>query len=277
MSPQENEDVKKGQNQGDSGSDQSFSDKIDPTELPEELQGVYKSMQADYTRKTQSLAEERKSLDERFRTWEEQNADKFQNFGKLEKEVEQWRAWYASTQGQSQDHSQRGRDSHDSGLDLGETGDDSLSDSRVAQRMAQLEAEITAIKQQSSRSNEEVGRMLRYQDELNELKSADPEINKDEVIDFMLKEGIQDPRRAYKELYQDKIIEREAQKRFEEHVTKFEEKQKADMLTGPGSPNIQSSFYKPPKHGKPDSWDKALEEVELAHRKSELGMDPYGS
>ena len=38
-------------------------DKLDPKKIPEELVPFYKSMQADYTRKTQRLAEERKKLE----------------------------------------------------------------------------------------------------------------------------------------------------------------------------------------------------------------------
>ncbi len=38
-------------------------DKLDPNKIPEELVPFYKSMQADYTRKTQRLAEERKKLE----------------------------------------------------------------------------------------------------------------------------------------------------------------------------------------------------------------------
>ena len=39
-------------------------DKLDPNKIPPELVPFYKSMQADYTRKTQKLAEERKKLEE---------------------------------------------------------------------------------------------------------------------------------------------------------------------------------------------------------------------
>lgn len=39
-------------------------DKLDPKKIPEELVPFYKSMQADYTRKTQKLAEERRKLEE---------------------------------------------------------------------------------------------------------------------------------------------------------------------------------------------------------------------
>ena len=38
-------------------------DKLDPNKLPPELLPFYKSMQADYTRKTQALAEERKAIE----------------------------------------------------------------------------------------------------------------------------------------------------------------------------------------------------------------------
>lgn len=42
---------------------ESFTDKVDPSKLPPELQNIYKSMQADYTRKTQKLAEERRAYE----------------------------------------------------------------------------------------------------------------------------------------------------------------------------------------------------------------------
>ncbi len=45
-------------------SDDSFT-KFNPEELPEELKGVYKSLQADYTRKTQEAAKIRKESQER--------------------------------------------------------------------------------------------------------------------------------------------------------------------------------------------------------------------
>ena len=37
-------------------------EKLDPNRIPEELKPYYKSMQADYTRKTQSVAEQKKEL-----------------------------------------------------------------------------------------------------------------------------------------------------------------------------------------------------------------------
>ena len=49
---------------------------IDPTKLPPELQAIYKEMQADYTRKTQDLADQRRqNLDEREK-WLERVSDK---------------------------------------------------------------------------------------------------------------------------------------------------------------------------------------------------------
>lgn len=44
--------------------EETFAGSFDPAKLPPELQTVYKSMQADYTKKTQSIAGERAKLDE---------------------------------------------------------------------------------------------------------------------------------------------------------------------------------------------------------------------
>lgn len=55
----ESVDALVGDNQGDSESFTGF----DPTTLPEDMQAVYKSMQADYTRKTQEIAEMRRDYE----------------------------------------------------------------------------------------------------------------------------------------------------------------------------------------------------------------------
>jgi hypothetical protein len=249
----------------DLSKDDNFTDKFNPDELDEALQPAYKSMQADYTRKTQDVAEQNRLFDERVAKWEQENAQKFEDFGKLQKEVEQWRAWSASL---SQDD-----DTTNDDLDHGKTGDH--TDDDYATKFQKLESELEALKQGTKKSEEEVGRMLRYQDELNEIIREDPEANKDDMIKFMLDEGINEPRRAHKELYQDRIAEARAKELFDKHVAEWEEKQKADMLTGPGGATIKSSFYKPPTSGKPDAWDKTLDEVEMAHRRSQMGLEPY--
>lgn len=237
---------------------------LNPEDLSDELQATYKSMQGDYTRKTQELADARKQIETDQATWNQQNAEKFETLGSVQKEVEQWRAWSASLQNQKKDDDQD---------DSSSESDDTFEGSeKMTKRLMELENSIAALKQTSDKSNVEVGRMLRYQDELNDLKATDPGVDKEKMIEFMLKEGISDPRRAYRELYQDEIIEREAQVKYDKMLAEFQEKQKADMITGPGTPNIESSFYQPPAKGKPDAWDKTLDEVLIDHRKSEAGL-----
>lgn len=48
---------------GDNSSEDTFTD-IDPESLPDDFRDAYKNMQADYTRKTQALAEDRKKLEQ---------------------------------------------------------------------------------------------------------------------------------------------------------------------------------------------------------------------
>lgn len=43
--------------------EEPFTDRVDPATLPDELKPIYKSLQADYTRKTQALAQERKAME----------------------------------------------------------------------------------------------------------------------------------------------------------------------------------------------------------------------
>lgn len=53
---------------------ESFS-KVNPDELPDELKGVYKSLQADYTRKTQDIAKQRKETEQRVKDLESKLAE----------------------------------------------------------------------------------------------------------------------------------------------------------------------------------------------------------
>ena len=244
--------------------------KIDPSTLAPELQELYKSMQADYTRKTQELAKMRDEFTEKQTSWEQQNAEKFQKLGQLEQEIQQWRAWAASL------GSDQGADNPNSatGVDYeAEEGTDAAA-RKLEQEIRALHEKIQALETTTMRSNEEVGRMFKYQDALNELKAEHPDVDKDQIIEYMLKEGVTDPRRAYKELYQDQIIEQEAKKRFEQMKAEFEEKQKADVLTGAGT--AESTIWKPstvnPQQGKPKSWDEVHDEVLMEHKKQELGL-----
>ncbi len=69
---------------------------VDPNKLSPELQAIYRNMQGDYTRKSQQLAEERK-------TWESERArykdveDKFktleQQVGQYQKQLNGWQQW----------------------------------------------------------------------------------------------------------------------------------------------------------------------------------------
>lgn len=58
----------------ESNDEESFT-KVNPEELPEELKGIYKSLQADYTRKTQEIAKQRKASDSRIQELEDRLKD----------------------------------------------------------------------------------------------------------------------------------------------------------------------------------------------------------
>lgn len=61
--PMSEAEVAEGAQELASMDEESFS-RVDPATLPEELQTIYRSMQADYTRKTQALAEQRKQFEQ---------------------------------------------------------------------------------------------------------------------------------------------------------------------------------------------------------------------
>lgn len=243
--------------------------KLNFDELAPELQPFYKSMQADYTKKTQEAAEIRKQIEADQKAWLQEHEAQLTELGSAKKEVEQWRAWSASLQDQGSD-----QDSSDKETGSLEGADQAYAD--LQKKFEGLREEFTTLQKTQKRSTEEVSRMFKYQDELGDLKSLHPTMDKQKVIDYMMEKGIVDPEVAYKEVYQDDIIAAEVDRQVEERLKEEEEKRKADMLSGPGSSMGDSLLYRPSTMNKetnrPMNWDEAEEAVIKDHRRKELGL-----
>ena len=242
---------------------------MNPEELPDELKPMYKSMQADYTRKTQALAEERKGFDSTLSERQTEYEEKLKTYGSMEQEVNQWRNWY-----QNERKEESGTDVTDTSTDTGVDYESEPGETRYNALIAQnkeLEAKIAGIAETQKRSNAEVGRMFKYQDQLGELKSENPEMDKQKVIDHMLAQGITEPSVAFKEIYQEDIIEARVAKQVEERMAELKEKHNADVLTGAGS-KLSPFGYTPPKDMKPKNWEDAEQEVLREHMSKELGI-----
>jgi len=188
---------------------------IDPEKLPDDLKQLYKSMQADYTRKTTELARQQ----EGHNTEKQQLLDRLKNAGALEQEVTQWRNWFASLE---KDKATK-KDDKSVSTDI-----DYLKDNPevskivdnfkgdIEQLKVQLSGYDSALKEQGDRFNRIVG----FQSQLNDLIRENPKLDKDKLLGFAVEKHIPDLKKAYQELYHDEIVEDEVKKRVQVELLK---------------------------------------------------------
>lgn len=224
---------------------------IDPNKLPEDLQKIYKSMQADYTRKTQTLAEMRKEWTAK----DQEYAQKFQNLGALEQEVGQWREWYKSLEEQVGGDDKAALEAKDKELrekaSKGEPDANAALIKRLEDEVNSLKGALGNVDKTIGESQKRVDRMFNYQSQLTELAGKYPKLDKSKLLDHALKSGQTDLEKAYKELYYDDLLESEVQKRLKEEVAKI----RTDGIHSPAKP----MFVRP--SGSPLSFEEATEQI----------------
>jgi len=236
----------------------SFTKSINPEELPDELQEIYKSMQADYTRKTQQLAEMRKEFTEKESTWQE----KLKQAGAAEHELKQWRDWYASLEAevekelsnpgvpanpaQPSDQSQPGQ----------QTVDPNALKSVLDQELSTLRQTIKDLQGQLASQEDKTKRMFSYHAQLANLRAERGLNDEDQrkVLDYALENGLTDLNRAYKDLYADQLFEEEVQRRVEEALKK--ERTRGPSAAGSGHPYTYKTPAKLPK-----TFEEATEQI----------------
>lgn len=186
---------------------------IDPEKLPEDMKKIYKNLQADYTRKTQELAEQRKSFEAKEQQWMGQ----LKNTGAMEQEVKQWREWFKSIEAQAKDDGKDGKgakDEPDPKLleehpELGKLMDSFKTE--IGTLQTQLQSFDAAFREQGDRVN----RMFGLQSQLTDLMRKDPGLDKDQLLKFATDNRITDLSKAYKEMNYDKLIDAEVDKRLQ--------------------------------------------------------------
>ena len=239
---------------------------INPEDLAPELKTIYKSLQGDYTRKTQDISARKKEYDEREGAFEE----KLKSFGAAEQENQQWRDWYksvydedgtmkeqaqeASTQTIAQTIAQTAKD-----VDyMNEPGNEELKkyfttlESSHADELKTLRDEITSLQTNVKNTTDQTSRMFNYHAQLNELDGKYKGFNKQELLDHALKTGQPDLDRAYKDLYQDDLIEAEVNSRLDAKLSEARTK----GIRGPGQQVIVRT-----KDGTPKTFTEATENI----------------
>lgn len=214
---------------------------INPNDLAPEMQKLYKSMQADYTRKTQTLAEMRKD----WTTKEQDFMGKLQNYGALEQEVGQWREWYKTLEDQVGGDDKALLEQKEKELKEKLSKGEPDAYQAVIQR---LEGEVNGLKgklgeydKAFSERDKRVDRMFNYQTQLTDLASKHDKLDKSKLLEHALKTGQTDLEKAYQDLYRDDIIEERVQARLKEEVAKM----RTDGIHSTGRPMVVKSSGKP--------------------------------
>jgi len=248
------EDKDKQTQEANSQQEENFAS-IDPETLPDELKSLYKSMQADYTRKTQDLSSRRKEYDEREKQWQEQ----LKTYGAVEQEVEQWRNWYKSLEEQADDQQPTPKQEQLADVNyLDEPDSDGLKkyltemQDKYSTTVSSLREEIASLKASLSDTTNRTSRMFNYHAQLNELGQKYKDLNKQELLEYALKTGQPDLDKAYKDLHQDDFIEQEVERRLADK----EKELRTRGIRGPGQQVILKRSESSPK-----SFTEASEQV----------------
>ena len=249
----------------DQNKDDVFTN-IDPATLDPELQGIYKSMQADYTRKTQQIAEMKKDFDKKGTEFE----GKLKNLGALEQEVNQWRNWYAYLQESGNPDNQdpgvqdpNGNLNPNNDLDdnflLNSLNGDGNPQNAQDPRVQALQDEITSLKENIMSlseaikgSEDQTQRLFNYHSQLTDLKSKHDDLDQRALLDHALKNGFTDLNKAYEDLYHEDIFNAAVEARVNEELNKT----RVSNLIG----NSRRLIVKPSKDT-PKTFTEATEQI----------------
>ncbi len=198
-------------------------DKVDDDklkDLDEKTQKLIKGFQADYTKKTQKLADERKQFEDKLKVgekwWE------FEQDPSNQKIVEEFNEYKAK---KLKDDEPDAADDDDDDTSL-----DDPDVKKVKKSVAQMEKEMAEFKQVMQIS-------LKMQNDLfSELQAKDIKdlpfpIDPRKVVDHAKANNMVDMRKAIRDCYADEIKEHEFQNRLTAEKDKWVEQQKTNVLT----------------------------------------------
>jgi len=197
--------------------EESFTN-IDPASLSPELQEIYKSMQAGFTKKTQEYAERQKAYAEKEKKWEEE----LKTFGAVEAENRKWHEWYEKVQEgeQDQEPEQIVMPETKEGQDVDVRSILEKFQASQSSTVSNLQKELETLRVALKQSTDQTSRMFNYQSQLGELEREYEGLDKQKVLDHALKIGQPDLKKAYSDLYHDDLIQKEVSKRVEEELSK---------------------------------------------------------
>lgn len=203
----------------DKNTESNFTN-IDPATLSPELQEIYKSMQAGFTKKTQEMADRQKAFEAKEQSWEKE----LKKFGVVEEENKKWNEWYAGLEEDTDTTKTSQQEDQSADTDTSQDSDvqkilKNFQDSQTS-TVNNLKQEVDTLKAALKQSTDQTSRMFNYQSQLGELAEEYEGIDKQAILDHALKIGQPDLKKAYSDLYHDDLVQREVDKRVEEELAK---------------------------------------------------------
>ncbi len=224
---------------------------IDPDTLSPELQEIYKTMQAGFTKKTQAFAEREKGFLEKEQKWEEG----LKTMGAVEEENKKWHTWYEGLEDSQESTKEEAKT--DPLESLKEDNPDirailSAFQETQSTQVNNLTQELESLKSTVKQTNDQTSRMFNYQSQLGELAEQYEGLDKQAVLDHALKIGQPDLKKAYSDLYHEDLISQEVEKRVQEEL----EKQRTQGIRASAQQVIVRS-----KQNAPKSFAEATEQI----------------
>jgi hypothetical protein len=192
---------------------------VDTLDVSDTEKERIKGFQADYTRKTQQLAQQRKEVEARMA------------------EAEKWQDWYSTNQS-SIDEFNRWKEeqvnktvkeaSHDEVYD----GVEDVGKLKAA-ITKEFDAKLSTVQRQYANAMKEGYETIK---DLVEIKLVDPDVDWQKVVDTMRKENITSARKAYSLAYNEKITQKKIDEAKEQFRKEIEEKAKTQVLSAQMAP-----------------------------------------
>jgi len=209
-----------GKSAEDKGEQKFDLSKVKLDELPDEIKEQVKGFQADYTRKTQALAAEKKDMEQKLKradewdNWYERNKDTLQQFNDYAKKV-------ASGENVHRDNRQPDPDNGDDGND---DDDELFGDKKLKKEVAQLKTDLASGRQEIQQTIAGSNQMLIDLMEEIQVGEYPFKINPKKVIEFARAEGVVNVKKAIQGAYKDELIEAEVKSRVEAKLKEEQEK-----------------------------------------------------
>jgi hypothetical protein len=186
--------------------------KVDPDSLTlEEAQAKIKSLQADYTRKTQALSKERKELEEKGK-----KADETLNwYSKNEQGIYEFNKW-----------KEEQSNAPETPVEELYTGAEDLD--QIKALKADYEKKLLKVQDDYSQAMQQGYQQIK---DLTEIKITDPDANWDKILETARANNIVDMRKAYNLTYEERLTQKKIDAAVKAREKEIEEKTKADVIT----------------------------------------------